>query len=72
MTIVTVKELSLIIKVSPKTIYQWAEMRQIPHFKLNGCLRFDLDEVLEWLQHCKREPLSGYNFSGRGPFGKEV
>lgn len=69
MTIVTVKELSQIMKVAEKTIYQWTEMRQIPCYKLHGCLRFDLDEVLKWVKMCKKEPLSIYNSTGvgRGP-----
>ncbi|RJO61770.1 DNA-binding protein [candidate division WS5 bacterium] len=59
--IVTIAELSKILKVKEKTLYQWAELGQIPSLKLNGCLRFDLNEIFEWVKSCKREPHSGYN-----------
>ena len=45
MKIITVKELETILKVNKKTLYQWAELGQIPCIKMQGCLRFDLDEV---------------------------
>lgn len=61
MHIVTVKELSEIIKVKEKTLYQWANLKQIPCLKLNGCLRFDLDDILAWVITCKKEPDAGYN-----------
>lgn len=61
MKILTVRELSEILKVKPKTLYQWAELNQIPCMKLNGCLRFDLDEILKWLQTCKKQPQLSYN-----------
>lgn len=58
------------LNVNPKTIYQWAELGQIPHYKINGCVRFDPEEVKTWLESCcKREPLEGYNpiIQARGP-----
>jgi excisionase family DNA binding protein len=69
MKIVTVKELSEIINVKVKTLYQWAEMGQIPSIKMQGALRFDLDDIQEWLKTCKRDTCSGYNqpSQARGP-----
>jgi len=59
--IVTTKELSEILKISPKTLYQWVALGQIPSIKLNGALRFDIEEITQWIQSCKKEPGSGYN-----------
>ena len=56
MNIVTVKELGKILKVSEKTLYQWAELGQIPCIKMHRCLRFDLDEVMEWVNSCRKVP----------------
>ncbi len=56
MNIITVKELEKILKVKEKTLYQWAELGQIPCIKIQGCLRFDLDEVKKWIDSCKRVP----------------
>lgn len=61
MRIVSIKEVSEILRVKHKTIYQWAELGQIPCIKLNGTLRFDLDDIEAWVQSCKNKTVSGYN-----------
>lgn len=61
MDLITVQELSHILKIKVKTLYQWAELGQIPSLKLNGCLRFDLNEIYQWINSCKKEPHSSYN-----------
>jgi excisionase family DNA binding protein len=61
MKLITVKELSEIISIKQSTLYQWAELKQIPSVKLNGAVRFDLDDIMQWIQACKVEPQSGYN-----------
>lgn len=69
MELLTVQEIARILKAKPKTVYQWAELGQIPCVKLNGCLRFDLEDVLRWVRSCKRDAGSGYNplTQARGP-----
>ncbi len=61
MKLLTVHDVSEILKAKPKTIYQWAETGMIPYIKLNGCLRFDLDDIKAWIISCKKEASSGYN-----------
>jgi excisionase family DNA binding protein len=61
MKIVTIKELSALLKVKEKTLYQWAELGQIPSVKLNGALRFDLEDVMRWIKDCKKEVQNSYN-----------
>ncbi len=56
MKIVTVDELAEILKVKTKTLYQWSALGQIPSIKMQGCLRFDLDDVMKWIESCKKEP----------------
>ncbi len=67
--LLTVKELSDILKVKEKTLYQWVNFGQIPHVRLNKCVRFDLDDITAWIDSCKKEPWSGYNpvTQARGP-----
>jgi len=67
--IVTIRELSKILKVKEKTLYQWAELGQIPCIKFNGCLRFDLYDIIQWKKSCTKEPHSSYNplTQARGP-----
>jgi len=61
MKLITVKETSQLLAVKEKTLYQWAELGQIPYVKLNGCLRFDLNDIEEWIRECKKESSSRYN-----------
>lgn len=63
MKIINVKETALLLGVKEKTVYQWAENRQIPHLKLNGALRFEESEVLTWIESCRKSPLQWYNRS---------
>jgi excisionase family DNA binding protein len=61
MKLVCVKEVSEILNVKPSTLYQWAELGQIPCFKLNGCLRFSIEDIMTWIKSCEKEVASGYN-----------
>lgn len=69
MKLVTVKELSSALNVRAKTLYQWAALGQIPHVKLNGALRFDMDDISAWVERSKKEAEPGYNLTtqARGP-----
>jgi len=59
--LIGVKEVSEILNVKPSTVYQWAELGQIPCIKLNGSLRFDIEDITNWIKSCKRDPHSSYN-----------
>jgi excisionase family DNA binding protein len=61
MKLVGIKEVAEILNVKPSTLYQWAELGQIPCFKLNGCLRFDIEDIINWIKSCKKESESSYN-----------
>ena len=61
MQIIDIKALSQLLTVKEKTLYQWAESGQIPCLKLNGALRFDLDDIQKWILSCKNNPSGGYN-----------
>ncbi len=52
---VSVKKISELLMVKEKTIYQWAETGMIPCYKMNGVLRFAINEVMEWVRTCKKE-----------------
>lgn len=61
MKLIDVKEVAQILNVKPSTLYQWAELGQIPCIKLNGSLRFDLADIERWVKSCKKEPVTDYN-----------
>ena len=68
MKLITIKEVSELLNVRPSTLYQWAELGQIPCVKINGALRFDIEDVLNWIKECKKIPVEEYNTSiGRRP-----
>lgn len=47
--IVTLQEVSALLRVAPRTMRQWAEMGIIPAFKVGKLWRFRRSEVNEWL-----------------------
>jgi excisionase family DNA binding protein len=61
MKLVGIKEIAELLTVKPSTLYQWAELGQIPCIKLNGSLRFDMEDVMNWIKSCKKEAASSYN-----------
>jgi len=46
---VGVSELSEYLSVKENTIYSWVNQRKIPHIKINGLVRFDLNRIDEWI-----------------------
>lgn len=53
MKLLTAEDVAKIINAGKSTIYEWAELGRIPCYKVNGLLRFDESEILEWLRSCK-------------------
>jgi len=51
--LLTAKELATILKLSPKTLYSYAERDLIPHFRIETNVRFRGREVADWLR-CHR------------------
>lgn len=56
MKLASIKEVSELLKVKQSTIYSWVHNGTIPFFKLNGLLRFDLGEIIEWVKNSKAVP----------------
>lgn len=65
--LIDIKTLSQFLSVKEPTLYQWAELGKIPHYKINGAIRFNESEISEWLSSCKIDQI-GYNtLEGRKP-----
>ena len=56
--LLTAKELSFFLHVHLKTVYRWATEGRLPHRKINGTIRFDLEEIEAFQQ--KYEPIEIY------------
>jgi excisionase family DNA binding protein len=48
--LLTVEELSKVLKVKRSWIYEKVRQGRIPHYKLGKYLRFDLFEIKKWLK----------------------
>ena len=45
----TIGEVSDWLKVKQGTLYAWAAAGKIPHLKIHGLIRFQSDEIQQWL-----------------------
>ena len=60
----TINELSGRLKVSIKTVRN-RMADGLPYHKIGGALRFDYDDVVEWIKTCKVEEVKNVSKSGR-------
>ena len=49
MALVTIKELSAHLTVKESTLYSWVHNGTIPFHRLNGLIRFDMQEIESWV-----------------------
>jgi len=56
-SLITPKELALLLKVSGTTIYRIIEGRKISFYKINGSIRFRLVDVEAYMNTNRFEPL---------------
>jgi excisionase family DNA binding protein len=47
--LLTVKQLSDWLNIKPSTLYAWANQGKIPCRKIHGLIRFDQEEIQNWL-----------------------
>ena len=63
--LLTAEQVAEIVSCSPKTVYSWAELGNIPSIKIGAgrkaLLRFDSEEIHAWLKSWKEETLKRYN-----------
>jgi excisionase family DNA binding protein len=45
----TVEQLAVLLSMSKRTIYEHAASKRIPCFKIGSSVRFDPDELANWL-----------------------
>ena len=50
MTLMTIDEVSQLVRLSISTIYRLSSERKIPHVKVSGRLLFDNDRIEQWVQ----------------------
>lgn len=60
MRLVSIKDLSSFLKVKESTLYSWVHHGSIPSFKLNGLLRFDMNEIERWIQETRTKSVDAF------------
>ena len=58
--LLTINDLSNLLQVSKRTIYQWTHTGFIPHYKLPRGVRFRPSEVEKWIQKRKKKGRASY------------
>ena len=43
-------EIAEFLRVAKTTIYDWVYKKKIPYYKIGGAVRFDMDEIYEWVK----------------------
>ena len=67
MKLITVKDVSELINVKSAAVYDWTYQNKIPYYKLNGVIRFDKDEILEWIKSNKSDNISLMQYQAGSP-----
>ena len=60
-TYITVDQLSQIIQVSKRTIYEWTHIGFIPHYKFPKGIRFKVSEVESWMKRRSKKGRLQFN-----------
>ena len=53
MRLVSIKIVAEFLMIKQSTLYSWVHNGTIPFHKLNGLIRFDLDEIKSWVEASK-------------------
>lgn len=56
-----VTQLSKEINISPSGIYTWVSFKKIPYIKIGRTIRFDSEEIKQWLEARKVQPDKRFN-----------
>lgn len=65
--LLTISQLSELLQVSPKTIYQWTHIGFVPHYKFPKGVRFRIIEIENWLKSRKKRGRASYVLVDKGP-----
>ena len=53
-----VKELSEYLSIKPSTIYHWTHEQRIPHYKVSGLIRFNIEQIDRWMARKKQKEVN--------------
>jgi excisionase family DNA binding protein len=58
MRLVSIKIVAEFLMIKQSTLYSWVHKGSIPFHKLNGLIRFDMDEIESWVKTSKQTQCS--------------
>lgn len=53
MKIYSIKKVAEFLNIKESTLYSWVSTNKIPSYKINGLIRFDMDEIETWIKESK-------------------
>ena len=56
--LLTIRDLSSQLQIKASTLYSWAAQGKIPCRKIHGLLRFETEEIEQWLASFAKTPLA--------------
>lgn len=57
-TFLTPDDLAIILSISKATVYRLIDKRQLPFYKVGGSLRFSKNDIEEYLNNVRVEPIA--------------
>jgi excisionase family DNA binding protein len=48
--LIDIRTLSRLTNVKVTTLYSWVRENRVPHYKIGALIRFQLDEIKDWLK----------------------
>ena len=64
MRLISVKDICELLNVKKSTIYVWIHNGTIPSYRLNGLIRFNIDEITEWVKSQQTNTSNVYTLTG--------
>ncbi len=65
MRLVSIKIVAEFLMIKQSTIYSWVHKGSIPFHRLNGLVRFDMDEIEAWVKSSKQSSASGSDIESK-------
>jgi len=72
MRLVSTKIIAEFLMAKQSTVYSWVHNGSIPFHKLNGLVRFDMDEIENWVRKSTQSPQCGPSMSLKKPTKQDI
>lgn len=70
--LVSIKIVATFLMIKQSTVYSWVHTGSIPFHKLNGLLRFDMDEIENWVRKSSQVSQSSPSMSFKKTTNQDI